>query len=356
MRAGRIAALLLASSCTLALCPSCRTPDEPLGGRAVVDESGRSVHLPARIERIAAVRPGALRLVLYVDGVERVVAVESMETRRRSKPYLMAFPELAELPSLGPPHGGDAELIAGLGLDVVFTTRLSAAEADQWQARTGVSFVVIGYGDLGEGRPSLDRAIRLIGRVLVRRERAEEVIGLFDEVAADLARRTGDVPTADRREAYVAGVAYRGAHGVASTEPRYDPFEMAGVRNVAGAVGSEHAFIDRELLVAWDPDHLFVDQASTAMVLRDLRRPEMAALSAVREGRVFGLLPYNWYWTNFGTVMANAYAVGEVMYPERFDDLRAATKAREIYRALFRRDVYDQMRELYGGYGALELR
>lgn len=84
--------------------------------RPVVDMAGRTVMLPARVERVAAVRPGALRLLLYVDGAQRVAAVESVEKRRATKPYLMPFPELAGRPSLGPPHGGDPELIAARAL------------------------------------------------------------------------------------------------------------------------------------------------------------------------------------------------------------------------------------------------
>jgi iron complex transport system substrate-binding protein len=324
--------------------------------RLVVDMAGRTVTVPARIERTAAVRPGALRLLVYVDGAQRVAAVESMEKRRASKPYLMAFPELAGRPSLGPPHGGDPELIAGLGLDVLFSTRLRPAEADRWQQRTGVPVVVLEYGNLGPRREALDKSLRLIGEVLDRSERAEDLIGFFDDIEQDLERRMRGALPSPAPSVYVAGVAYRGAHGVVSTEPRYEPFSMTGARNVAGAIGEDHAFVDREMIVVWDPEYVFVDQASTPHVLRDLRRPEMRGLRAVREGRIYGLLPYNWYWTNFGTVLANAYAVSHALAPERFANASPAEQARRIYAFLLGRDVYDRMRDTYGGYGAIDVR
>jgi iron complex transport system substrate-binding protein len=318
--------------------------------------AGRDVRLPERIERVAAVRPGALRLLLYVDGNERVAAVEDVEKRRRSKPYLMAYPELASLPSLGPAHGGDPERIASLELDVLFSTRLQAAEADRWQQQTGVAVVVLEYGDLGARRPVLDRSLRLLGEVLGRVDRAEALVAFFDHTEADLAQRTQEIAPDRQATAYVAGVAYRGAHGLVSTEPEYEPFAMVRARNVAGDLWHDHVFVDREMVISWDPEYLFVDRASTAHVLGDLRRPEMRDLRAVVAGRVFGLLPYNWYWTNFGTVVANAYAVGHALYPDRFRDARPEQQVRRIYHTLFGRNVYEEMRQTYGGYGALDVR
>ncbi len=350
----RTLSLLIVIVGTFVLVPKDHAAPLVRDSRIIEDEAGRKVHLPEKILRVGAVKPGALRLLLYVDGVDRVAAVESVEKRRRSKPYLMAYPELAERPSLGPPHGGDAELIASLNLDVVFSTRLSKKDADRWQKRTGVPFVVIGYGDLGENRAGLDRALRTLGKVLKREDRAEEVIGLFDEVATDLRTRTQKLSRPQQKKVYVAGVAYRGAHGAASTEPKYEPFTLLGVKNVAQDVSDTHAFVDREMLVLWNPDTLFVDQASTPMVLRDLERPEFSKLHAVRKNEVHGLLPYNWYWINFGTVMANAYAVGKVIFPKGFQDIDPANRAREIYTQLLGRDVYDQMRETYGGYNVIE--
>jgi len=35
--------------------------------------------------------------------------------------------------------------------------------------------------------------------------------------------------------------------------------------------------------------------------------PAYQSLTAVQNGNVFGVLPYNWYTQNFGSILANAY-------------------------------------------------
>ena len=72
-------------------------------------------------------------------------------------------------------------------------------------------------------------------------------------------------------------------------------------------------------------------------------------LSAVRQGRVYGLLPYNWYTKNYGSILANAYFIGTVLYPERFADVDPAAKADDIYTFLVGKPVFGQMNQSFAG-------
>jgi len=59
--------------------------------------------------------------------------------------------------------------------------------------------------------------------------------------------------------------------------------------------------------------------------------PALKALTAVQAGRVYGVLPYNWYTKNYGSILANAYFIGKMLYSERFKDVGPVAKADEIY-------------------------
>ncbi|HRW77363.1 MAG TPA: iron ABC transporter substrate-binding protein, partial [Candidatus Sabulitectum sp.] len=59
--------------------------------------------------------------------------------------------------------------------------------------------------------------------------------------------------------------------------------------------------------------------------------------------------PYNWYTWNCGSILADAYYIGKVLYPERFDDVNPAAKADEIYRFLVGAGVFPQLKESFGG-------
>jgi iron complex transport system substrate-binding protein len=66
------------------------------------------------------------------------------------------------------------------------------------------------------------------------------------------------------------------------------------------------------------------------------------------DGRVYGVLPYNWYTQNFGSILADAWYVGKVLYPEQFEDVDPVKKADEIYDFLLSAKVYAAMDALFG--------
>jgi iron complex transport system substrate-binding protein len=61
-------------------------------------------------------------------------------------------------------------------------------------------------------------------------------------------------------------------------------------------------------------------------------------------------MPYNWYANNYDTVLADAYYVGKILYPEQFADVDPAAKANEIYTMLDGKPVYTEMKAIFGGF------
>jgi iron complex transport system substrate-binding protein len=121
--------------------------------------------------------------------------------------------------------------------------------------------------------------------------------------------------------------------------------------NVAAEAGTEHADVAKEKIVEWDPDVLFVDLSTlqtSPSAIDELRDDEAyQSLAAVQSGEVYGALPYNWYTKNHGSVIADAYYIGTVLYPEQFSDIDPAVKADEIYTFLVGEPVFDEMNEAF---------
>ena len=320
----------------------------------VEDSLGRSVKVPEEVKRIVGVEAGALRMITYLEATDLVVGVENFEKRDRKRPYRLAHPELGELPSVGPIHGGDPELLVSARPDVIFWTYTTRGKANDLQVKTGIPVIGLNYG----GPRSMTRddfysTLRLMGKVLDREKRAEEVIEFInDEIVTLRGKVEGGEESGP--SAFVGGIGYRGAHGIVSTEPAYPPFNFLGVDNVAGELGLDHAMINEEKLLQWDPDYLFVDEAGLSLVKKDLREPKFKGLSAVRSGKVFGLLPYNYYTTNFGTVLADAYYIGKLIYPGAFKGMDPEEEADRIYDFLVGKPVYSEMEEIFGGFGKID--
>ncbi|ASJ01454.1 iron ABC transporter substrate-binding protein [Thermococcus gorgonarius] len=325
----------------------------------VTDSLGRTVEVPAKVTKVVAAGPGALRLIVYLNASDMVAGVEDFEKRYSyGRPYIIAHPELKELPSIGPGGPGklpDFEALINLKPDVIFMTYVDKKTADDIQEKTRIPVVVLSYGELATfDDEELFKSLELAGRILGKEERAKEVINFIKSVQDDLSKRTEGV---EPKKVYVGGIGYKGAHGIESTEGEYPPFVAVRADNVADELGKGHHSIDKEKLLEWQPDYIFIDEGGLKLLLDDYRKnPDFySSLKAIKNGNVYGLLPFNFYTTNIGTALADAYYIGKVLYPERFSDVDPAEKADEIYTFLVGKPVYREMAEQFGGFGKIDL-
>ncbi|MBN2085895.1 MAG: iron ABC transporter substrate-binding protein [Anaerolineales bacterium] len=335
---------------------------------AITDLLGRPVSVPADVTRVIAIGPGALRLYVYAGNLDFVVGVEQMDTGDVSgKPYMLANPMLAQLPVIGlggPNNAPDPEKILAVEPQVIFSTyALDAETADELQAQTGIPVVVLSYGAQGFGTTSIfgqpvQDSLRLIGRIIGQTSKSESAIAFLLQSRRDLGDRTQAIPDAEKPTVYIGGLGSLGLHGIESTQGHYALLDAVHAKNVVDETGrSGSVMIDKEQLLEWDPDFVFIDLGGYATVREDYRKNSAFydSLSAVRSGQVFSQLPYNYYSTNLDTAIADAYYLGKILYPEAFADVDPAVKADEIYRALLGQPVYARMSEDFGGFRKLPL-
>jgi iron complex transport system substrate-binding protein len=326
---------------------------------SVTDMGGRTVTVPADPKAVIAIGPGALRLICYLDAKERVVGIETFEkVRGQGRPYWIASPGLKDLPVIGP--GGpqhinkepDLEAVLRAKPDLIFATYMKPPTADALQKKLGIPVVILTYGPFPAFDEKLYASLRLAGSVLGKGDRAKAVIDYIEGARKDLLKRTEGIDPAARPTVYIGGIGFRGLQGIESTDPAYIPLEWVRGNNIAAGMSQEsHLFIDREKLLMWNPDVIFVDGGGYGLVKQDFeKRPEFyQGLKAFQNGRVYVLLPYIYYVANVGTAMADAYAAGKVLYPERFRDVDPAKKADDIYTFLVGAPVYKEMARDFGG-------
>jgi len=302
---------------------------------------------------LIALRSGALRLICYMGMAEKVGYIEGNE-KRRDVPYLMAYPGLREKDVIGAGNNYDTELLAASDAGLVVATFMSAAEADELQRSTSKPVFVLEYGDMKDNMDELFKSLNLLGEIFYRTGRADSLIQYIKKTLNDFNARS------DRNDsitAYTGGVAYRGSHGISSTEPGYPPYRFLSVNNVAESLGEvvsspmnnqENAFIDIEQLLIWDPDYIFLDAAGEIIWQEEIDKPVLSeTLSSFRSGNVYSILPYNWYTTNYENILCNTWFIGKIVYPGAFNDIDIESECRDIYSFFLGTDVYDEMYELY---------
>lgn len=334
------------------------------GQVVVTDLVGREVRVKVPAQRIVAIGPGSLRLVAYANGADRVVGIEDMEKKQPTgRPYMFAYPELKELPTIG--QGGadsvpDEEALLSVKPDVIFVSYLvDKAKAENLQAKTGIPVVVLSYGALATfNEEDIYRSLDLVGQVIGTQSRTEEVITYLKNSKADLTERTKDIADSDKPRVYVGALGVKGTQGIESTQAKYPPFVNIGALNVADETGKTGSLmIEREKLLSWDPDILFIDEGGFSKVLADAQKNPgfYQSLSAVKNGQVYGQIPYNFYTTNLDTALADSYYAGKVIFPDKFQDIDPVKKSDEIYNFLLGKPVYEQMAKDYGGFKKLDL-
>lgn len=305
--------------------------------RVVTDMRGRSVEIPAQVDKVVAIGC-ALRPVCYLQATDLVVGVEAAE---HEDSVVCAYrhvhnEEFSKLPIIG--DGGSSgvtlneEALIEAGPQVVICDSLSADEADNYQAKTGIPFVCLQQPETVFDEQYYEN-LEFLGSVLDREERAVELVDYIKGIGDDLAKRSSASQQYGDVTAYAAGISFRGGHGFDGTEANFQPFVACDVSNIADDRGSNGPYtIDLELVSSAQPDYVFMESSNLPLIAEDhAKNPTyFDALEAVQKGDTYSLISYRFYSTNVELALANCYQVGSVVYPDTFGDVDPTQKLDEI--------------------------
>ena len=327
-----------------------------MGDHVVTDVAGRDVEVPEEPERILGIGAGTLRQLAFMNATDRVVGVGSLrEDSLNELPYLVANPELGELPTFGDrgaDRDGDAEQVLEVEPDVIFLNG-DSSRAEELATRTNTPVVLVDTANImhDDGREVLYETWETIGETLEKEARADELETFLEETVADFEERTADVPDDERAEGYAAAFRFRGAHGLSTTRGDTTMFHYPNVENAIEDVEPHQNSVDlsHERLLEADPERIFIDVASVDRVREEVEEnPELEALTAVQEGEVYPVLQIYRDMRNFGPMIANAYFVGKTSYPDRFDDIDLETQVDDVFEALFGERIHgDHLNEQF---------
>jgi len=337
--------------------------------RTIIDMRGREVEIPAEeVNRVIGVRASSLRLLTYLDAVEKVVAVEDAGHGREKTvheffhlaTYRIAYPELRELPSIGSSESHE-EIIAAEP-QVVFSATADVAELNRLQETLAIPVVAVDADVEFYDMERFVEQLEMLGTVLGREDRAQELAERIGALISDLEARADSV--GEPRTGYAGGMMFYGPANLLRTTGDYFPFDYTGMENVmpTNPAGNRQPYMTSvEELIEADPQYIFID-AANADLSRTGYRDNRAALdenvTAFANRDVYTTLVYKYYGTNWENQLINAYYVGTVVYPELFQDIVIEEKTEEIWRLFFNVPVeYHTATEHFGtGLGRVDWR
>ena len=307
------------------------------------DSLGRTVELPANIERVAV--SGAIsQQVMFTIAPDLLVGLCD-EMNDAEKTYVGE--EYASLPVFGQIYGGkgsfNKEAVAAADpqviVDIGEAKKGIEEDLDELQEQIGVPVVHIEatlstYGD----------AYRMLGELLGRQDRAEEIATYVDGAYASTMAVLDTIPEAERvHAAYLLGDAGLNAMAKGTFQAGVIDAVTDNVAVIEGAkgsgLGSEVSF---EQVALWNPDLiLFAPESIYGTVADDA---SWQTISAIQSGNYYEVpaAPYNWISTppSVNQIMGLQW-LSRLCYPDKFDD-DIATVTKEYYKNVYGYELSDE--------------
>lgn len=313
------------------------------------DMRGREISVPAEINKVIALGAGSLRLISYLDASEKVIAVEDAGHGREKSSYMFfplatyreAYPELRKLPSIG--NAENHEGIIAAAPDLIISSTIDKSQLDQLQSVLGIPVFAVNVDVELYDTDLFYKQLNSLGTILGKEERAEALIKGISAVMNDLKKRAEKVKTP--QQAYAGGMMYFGPADLLRTTGDYLPFDLTGTKNVmpSNPTGNRQPYMTSlEDLIVAKPEYVFVDAANVKLSqsgFESNRKVLEEQVPAFRNQNVYSTLVYKYYGTNWENQLINVYFAGSVLYPELYSDISQETKAEEIWRLFFNRDL-----------------
>jgi iron complex transport system substrate-binding protein len=294
--------------------------------RAVVDDAGRRVEVPATVQRVLPAGPlGTILLYTLardmLPGWYRPLTLDErafIPERYGDLPALGKLTGRSNIPDLNVVKSARPDLIFDYGT----ITPAYVALAERVTRETGVPYLLL------DGRlSSIPRAYTAMGEILGVQERATRLAQYAERALADVDARVARVPADRRPRVYYA----RGPKGL-ETE-LIESLDRLGAWNVASGRIERGPLVPVALedVVAWNPDVVVtIHPGFFASVQSD---PPWRGVKAVQDGRVYlaPLLPFAWLdLPPSVNRLIGLKWLGKMLYPDVFTaDLRR--DAQEFY-------------------------
>jgi len=313
------------------------------GDRVVTDIRGREVTIPQDVNKVVCVSAGALRMVSYFD-IDRVVGIDSMDKGTSGSPanynlatYRVAYADqIKEKTDVG--DASSFKEIADTGADVIFTTTEGVETLDNIQEKTGIPVVGLRaevYFDL-DSLQTFSKQMRLIGEVLKMDDRADELVNGIEGLFNELEIYKLSAKQSDLKKSYVCGLMTGMTGNFYKTTGHYLPFSTTVGLNIAPDIAQSPYIISAKDIIDRDPEYMFVDVSNYASCMSTMKTDAeiLGDISAIANEKVYSLLSYKYYNTNYENELIDCFAVGKIIAPEIYD-FNMEDKANEILKLFF---------------------
>jgi iron complex transport system substrate-binding protein len=250
----------------------CSKPEPP--GRSLSDDTGRTIRIPDRIDRIVSIAPSATEILFAAGAGSLVVGVTDVDDY--------------------PPEIADRDRIQALPLNhesvVALRPDLVVASDQVNDPRDAVALAEMGiptYFISIQSLPDVSRSVRAMGWLLDTQTSASAFADSLEQQLSALDARRGDNPDPPT-VIFLIGDDTLFSFGPESYV--HDMIQVAGGVSLTETMDTEAPILSEEFVLDAAPEVLLVAFDSGAQGLLS-KHPNWASLPAIADGRVFWIPP-----------------------------------------------------------------
>ena len=309
----------------------------PKEERVVTDTTGREVHLPGEVKSIAVVPIPWASVAFAVDGsADRIAGMHPSAKASYEKSILKVLaPGMANAATdfVGQDFSIHMEELGKLNPSAIIVWNYQEDEIAQLE-KLKVPTIALKYGTLED----VQNGIRVIGQVLGKEQRAEDLVGFQQDTMAYFDGKKAALE--GKAKPKVLYLRDRDLKVAAGGTVNTMMIETAGGVNVAKDVQGKWTPVTMEQIAAWDPDVIILsnfDPIQPADLFEDkLEGQNWKNIKAVREGRVYkapiGL--YRWDAPCVETPLMIKW-IAQKLHPDVFGDYRLTDDLHSFYEKFF---------------------
>lgn len=318
--------------------------------RVVVDQLGRSVVIPKKVQRVVCLMHHALDITLELRAGDRLVGVVKDWEKLLFPGIKDIYPPIKNLPTPGTLTEVNMEELLKLNPDLVIVTHYFPAETLKKIEAAGipvvaVSLYVADFEQASRLNPKLvdpDKAytigmkmgINLLGEIYGKEKEAKALNSFVAKNRAIVGDKLSNIPDDKKITCYMANpnlFTYGSGKYVGVIMAR------AGGINVARGIAGYKA-VNMEQILTWNPEVIFVqDRYADEVYPQITNEPLWAGVNAVKSKRVYITPEYVKPW---GHPCPESMALGELwmakkLYPGLFKDINIDRIVQEFYKTFY---------------------
>lgn len=309
-------------------------------GKTIVDMSGKTVKIPAKVNRILITcYGGATNEVVVLGAADKIVGQPSQD----NFPELLKFvPQFKNIPDCGSFENANVEQIIKLKPDVVIASVMSP-KSNKKLADAGIPVVTVLTGRATIN--GLEKEFKMLGEVLGKESEANALNEFWNSRLQMIKQDAAKLPANKLKKVYYMMGTPLQTDGTAWGQ---DLITTAGGINVSKGLGNANQ-ISIEQLLQWNPDAIIMSSnigpTKNHFILADdlKNNPQMADINAVKNNQLFECPIGAFWWDRPSPESILGFIwLAQSLYPDTFNNINLQQETKDFFKTFYHYALTDQ--------------